>query len=725
MDLSTRACPIRSETADDKAMTVEARIATDRAVEVMDYDRWEPIDEILFARGCEHPERIPLLNAHQRYDFECVLGSARDLRVAADVTARLHFDGGDEKSRSAYRKAKDGHLTDVSVGYRVLESTTIERGQSGLVGGQTYTASKGKRLRVVTRWKLREVSLVPIGADEMAKIRAAYEAGQGRERAMLPTEGTTPDQTPVSAAPPSAAPALDVRHERESAAAEALRSERERVKSIREIADGIPVATVQQAIDEGWDKARASAEFLAAFRKSASAPVSAAEAPYGFGKAGASEPANRLRALEFGLRHAIGAPVQTLADAVRDHKTAHERGGERHFSRAWGVSDRARGVPGAEPLSAADTSRAAEDGYQYRGLSATDYLREMYEIATGKRAPRAKQGAIDAFRDLLSGREQIRAAGVSIADLQNVFTSSITAQLLLSYELAGDTTVFCRVADVSDFRSQERPRGTAINPMQKLGDGGSVAGLNSANDIVETYRAHRYADMFTFDERAFIDDRLDYLQQIPTMMGQNAAQVRPDLVYYILLNGSSAGLAAGAIFSSGNGNYVASSGALATATLQTAISAMAKQTDTSPSGKARILNIKPMWLVTAQGNRWAALELINSTLVIAGGDTAIGLRGNTNTLAGALEIVSDARFDNGVTDPNSGSAASADADGWALVAGPQYPTIEVGYVRATGRAPVIRPFTLDRGQWGFGWDVKLDVGAKALDYRGLYYSKGA
>ena len=731
MDLQTRAGPVRADTADDKAMTVEACIATERAVEVMDYDRWEPIDETLVSRGCEHPERVPLLNAHQRYDFECVLGSGRDIRIGADVTARLHFDGGDEKGRDAYRKAKDGHLTDVSVGYRVLESTTIERGQSGLVAGRTYTAAKDKRLRVVTRWKLREVSLVPIGADEMAKIRAAYEAGRGRERAMLPTDGT-PDQAAAPAAP---AP-LDLRQEREKAAADALRAERERVKSIRDIAEGVPSEVVQKAIDEGWDKARTATEFLAAFRAKTSAPISAGEAPYGFGKSGPdSEPKNRLRALGFGLRHQIGAPVKPIAEVVRDYANEY-RSNSDHAVRAgsgplpprkFGVSDAARGIAGAD-LPSKTYERAAEEGYAFRNLSLLDYLSEVVEIATGSRAPRGSQSIIDAYRTVCRGEGLRAGSSVTTADLANVFTDSVTAQLIASYELAGDTTIFVRETDIADFRSQERPRGTAVNPMQLMPDSGAMpAGLNSLGDTVETYKAARFADRFAFDERDFINDRLDLFRSIPMLMGRNAGQVRPDAVYFIILNGATAGLAAGAIFSSGNGNYVSSSGTLGEANLKTGIKSMRIQTEASPNGTSRILNIEPRFLLTPQATRWTGLELMNSTLIVVSGGTTQGVRGSANTLQGALTVVSDARWDNGVKNPFSktGASASADADGWALVAGQEHPTIEVGYVRATGRAPVVRSYELREGQWGMGWDVKLDLGVKALDYRGLYRSAGA
>jgi hypothetical protein len=46
-------------------------------------------------------------------------------------------------------------------------------------------------------------------------------------------------------------------------------------------------------------------------------------------------------------------------------------------------------------------------------------------------------------------------------------------------------------------------------------------------------------------------------------------------------------------------------------------------------------------------------------------------------------------------------------------------TIEVAYVRATGRTPRVTPFTLTEGRFGMGWTVVLDVGAKAMDWKGL------
>jgi hypothetical protein len=49
----------------------------------------------------------------------------------------------------------------------------------------------------------------------------------------------------------------------------------------------------------------------------------------------------------------------------------------------------------------------------------------------------------------------------------------------------------------------------------------------------------------------------------------------------------------------------------------------------------------------------------------------------------------------------------------------------VAYLRGRNRSPQLRSFTLDEGQWGIGWDVNMDVGAKEMAFAGLHKSTGA
>ena len=77
----------------------------------------------------------------------------------------------------------------------------------------------------------------------------------------------------------------------------------------------------------------------------------------------------------------------------------------------------------------------------------------------------------------------------------------------------------------------------------------------------------------------------------------------------------------------------------------------------------------------------------------------------------------------GCTDPVTGTAYTGGAAYWYLAANQR--TVKVVYRRGTNRSPQLRSFQLDKGQWGIGWDINLDIGAKAIDYRGLHWSAGS
>ena len=167
-----RTMQVRADSVNEEDRSVEAVFATEQAVSVFDMREWRPIHEVLRMDGAIVPQRVPMLNNHYRFSLDDVYGSARDAKVMGDrLVGRLYFASGDEDVERAWNKVKQGHLVDVSVGYRIDQSTTIPSGQTMTVGGRQYKA-EDKPLRVVTKWEMREVSLVPVGADSAAKIRS-------------------------------------------------------------------------------------------------------------------------------------------------------------------------------------------------------------------------------------------------------------------------------------------------------------------------------------------------------------------------------------------------------------------------------------------------------------------------------------------------------------------------------------------------------------------------
>lgn len=160
-------CQLRTSTLDVEGRSIEATYTTENAVPMWDWERWERVPEVLRMDGAQWSSRgqVPFLNAHNRNSVDDQLGSGRSIRIdGGEMVGRLHFDS---ESTRQFNKVREGHLTDVSVGYEVLDKTYVPKGETQIVSGRSYEGP----VNVVTKWRLREISLVPIGADEQAKLR--------------------------------------------------------------------------------------------------------------------------------------------------------------------------------------------------------------------------------------------------------------------------------------------------------------------------------------------------------------------------------------------------------------------------------------------------------------------------------------------------------------------------------------------------------------------------
>lgn len=719
-DLVARSLHLRADSIDEKARSVEAVLATESRALVFDFQRFDVIEEILLARGAELPTQVPLLETHNRFSLDAVFGSVRELKIqGSQVTGRLFFAEGDERVDSAWNKVRQGHLTDVSAGYRAIEFVDIKPNTSARVAGTTYTAGE-RTLRITTRWKPREISLVAIGADEAAKIREdvrhprqlenipmnkhlreyleslglkrdATDEGavnfmqllEGEQRTRAdslragesgpPNEEKTPappppaqqrgDKPPAPAAP--SPPAVDVSAERQAGAL----TERKRIADLQELAaDDVAPELVTRAIGEGWDTTRASGEFLKHIRDTRSPALGHGNAPAGH---------------------------------VRDHDVdCTER------ALCAGALLRC-GLPAidenASPQLKQTQERAAEMGYQYRDMSMIDMCREAIRLS-GQRLPHTRE-------------EQIRAA-VSTGALSSIFSTVVNVQLMQSYLETEDSTVgWVRETDVPDFKTNTRVllgRSADLKHLPR----GATADHTTRGAVQEEYKVFSYANQFRIDRQDIIDDRMNALQTMPMEMGAAARRLRPELVYYILLANAALGADSVALFHTATHGNLGTGNALTASTLQVGLTAMAKQRQ---DGKN--LNLQAKFLLVPQDLQFTAAILLKSAERVISASSG----GTFNPL---INLNIDLRSDNrlgvaGVTDPITGTAQVGTATNWFLIASPsQAPTVEVGYLAGTGRVPLIRSFTLDKGAYGIGWDIVFDIGAKALDFRGMFKATG-
>lgn len=183
--ITSRDLPTRPASVDAEARSFEAVVSTETRAQVIDWSRYEIIDEVLLARGGEFPEQVPLLPNHSRFSLDDVIGAAREFRMEGNQWVGRGYlaEPADDTDpvRRYWSRLEAGYINAVSIGYVVREAVDIQPGKKQMVAGKFYTAGE-RRLRVTTSWRVHELSLVPIGADSMALIRSHLGARRPQNR---------------------------------------------------------------------------------------------------------------------------------------------------------------------------------------------------------------------------------------------------------------------------------------------------------------------------------------------------------------------------------------------------------------------------------------------------------------------------------------------------------------------------------------------------------------
>ncbi len=160
MDLLLRNASLEPATFDAEAGTVTAVFSTGAEVRRRDL-QGEFLERLSLEPGSVNLEPLigaPVLNAHRRDGVENVLGVVEGAWLEEGrALARLRFSRRSDVQGIA-EDVRAGVIRNVSVGYEVNEWREERR--------------DGQRIKTAVRWTPREVSLVPLGADSAARVRA-------------------------------------------------------------------------------------------------------------------------------------------------------------------------------------------------------------------------------------------------------------------------------------------------------------------------------------------------------------------------------------------------------------------------------------------------------------------------------------------------------------------------------------------------------------------------
>lgn len=661
--LITRAdgCPA---SLDEANRSVECCAATEEPVLEMDRTRWEMVPTILRMSGCQIPpnKQVPLLDTHSRWDTSSVIGSARELRVeGSQLIARAHYSSAPE-AEGPFLKMKEGHLTDFSAGfsYNRADVTYIAPDTTGIVDGIEYTGP----VNVVRKWKIKELSACPIGADEQAKARSATPSAYSPEgennmneklRKYLETRGLSVEAT-------------------EEEAWRFL----ETLETRSEPAAAVPAAPAAAGTTDVAAAVRA--EFIAEHTRCAEINAICT-------RAGMSD-----KGIEYITR---GASVEEVRKAAFEHvvTTAPTAGGA--------------GFRGSIEMGADERDKfrsAAQDSIIIRCGSMTDI---------GQAAAGARDLAGFSLREL--ARESLRMAGLSVngnplemvgralttSDLPSILANVANKFLFDGYTTADETwQQWVATGSATDFKTNTVNRASETDDLDQILEDGEYK-YGQMSDAKESFKLATYGKLFAISRQTIINDDLAALTDIPRSHGEACTRKCGDVVYAVLTANAAMGDGT-ALFHANHGN-LGSSGVPSEITIAEAIKLMKLQKDI---GGKRRLNIRPEFFIAPVTLEGASEVFFNSTQFA--GDLKSATR--TNPYSGA-------RFTR-VYEPRLDDASTTAY----YLAGSKGKTVKLFFLNGN-----MNPYLETKQGWsidGVEFKVRCDCAAKALDWKSVVKNAG-
>ena len=659
--LSLRAA-VRPGSVDIDARTVELTWTTGAKGRRWSWDVGSYMEELDVSEGAVRLDRLnngaPLLDTHNQYQLSAVLA----------VVERAWLDGGEghalvrfskrEDADVVFKDVVDGILRNISVGYAVHRYEVVEEEDDKL---PTYRA---------VDWEPLELSLVPIGFDDGAKVRSAktpaeYE-GQRFHTIFEVREANQP--TGKTAAVPTTPEDDAMTEEEKRAAEEAKRAAEETIRRQAEESERKRSLTIRSMAQKVKLNDEPFVEDLVA------RGVSVAEA-------------------SSALIDKIAETQNNTQPQTRNSQPTNVNGGQDVV-----ILTAKRSAMQNALLNRCNPSVKLDDAArEFRGMRLVDMAREFVEMAGGNARGMTPQELARAA--LGCDRQAVRAAGMhSTSDFPLLLGSTVNRTLRDAYANAPQTwRPLGRQTTVPDFRAVTRAALGDISALEAVKEHGEYK-YGTLSEDGAPIKVAKFGKIIALTWETIVNDDLGALTRIPAALGNAAAATESNVVWALLL-GNPNFTDGVPFYDASHGNVAGSGGAINTSTLAAARAAMRKQ----KSKAGEFLNLSPEFLVVGPDKELEAFQFTSSVYVPAKNADINDVRN------ASLTVIVDARIT---------------GNQWYLFAAPGgVDTFEYAYLE--GEQGV---FTETRE--GFevdGMEIKarLVFGAGWIDYRGAYKNPGA
>lgn len=651
---------------DEKTRSVDIVLSTEAPARVYSWDRGV-IDEILLMSGAQIPgnKQLVMLDTHSRWDTSDIIGSARDVRIEGDRMIGRAFFSSAPEAEAPWTKVREGHLTDFSVGYRVDEAVWIPENQTATIEGRTYQGP----LQVAVKWTPREISAVPIGADQNAKARAEINQPLNKEdekmnpqvRAMLESKGLPATATDEEAIAFLAK--LEVKNEtsteteaeraekEEKIRKEATGRERDRIREIDSLCAKYDCADMaRQLIIDGVDLIDAQRKVLDAIQ-------------------------------ERSRKHNPGSgSVVVLADAKDKFRAAAEHG----LILRGGLSVD-KPAPGADEL---------------RGFTLVEIARECLRVSN---LP---------YRDNI---KQMVGRALTSSDFPYILANIANKFLQTGWDTVEETwPIWTGEGSVNDFKIHTDNALSEFDDLEEIPDSGEIKQGSFSEKAPETYKAVSHGKKFKVTRVMIINDDMGAFTTMPAKRSESASRKIGDIVYAIITANGNMGDGHAIFDNTYHANDAASGyrGVPGIDSLNEAERAMGTHKDIKG---LRRLNIRPVFFLAplalkGRSELFFKSEKYSDSNTVATDSSLASTRANVWS-GDILKRIYEPRLDD--------DSLTA----WYLLARKGM-TVKVVFLNGQ-KSPILEMNQPGFSVEGFEYAVVIDVGAYATRSEGMYRNEGA
>ena len=526
---------------------------------------------------------VTLLDTHNRWQLDAVLGSISDVRVEGDALVGKITFADTEEGRKIEGMVARGELKGISIGYaiRTFETTKAE--------------GEKPEIRKATKWELMEVSLVPVPADPEAGIRSEQAIETRTEGPDTDAGGASPIERNDMSTPKNGggAPAPTTTREQPNggtptraatpnggAPENAQREQTVTTRTFDDFSATDALAFVDMARGFGDDVATRANELVQKVAKDEMGPDGARSALLkSIAEAQSGE------AEKDGIRG--GSGIQ-MGDDAHDKFI---RGATNALVQRSGLAQNVRTAAKKRGDEAPDL-----DPGEFRGIRMVDLARMALEIE-GERVQGHNRDAIVA-QAMASTAFQRSSVLQSSSTFAVILENTMHKSLQSAYAIVPDSwRRFVGVASVSDFRPHNHLLMGTFGKLDRLTETGEFKRKHIPDAAKEVRQAFEHGNIIAISRQAIVNDDLGAFVSLAQEFGR-AAGLSIEIDAYALLKQNS-GLGpnlrdGNPLFHADHNNIGATAGPPSTATFDEQRVLMASHKDPSDN---EVLDIRPsVWV---------------------------------------------------------------------------------------------------------------------------------